>query len=354
MHFLHRSMIEEEAPKCVAERSPAVGFGRVVPLHLCTSHPSATFSTSSKVIEGGCPSTTHLLLKRTAPAPIPKFAYNFDPARRTWTEPCPANVPPRYLSESRSHRLDVGTWRRVFAYLPQPDLADTIIFVSRGWCDAVRSDNALNARRHAFNHTSDYDGRGILYYLGTMDTVRRPANTETSWAVEALPSANPATCLRPLVTVAMATLKGTVLGDVDLARTLCGGRPAHFSSDNVPFAWVGVNLNQFSVAVTAYTVSTSTDPQQPIPLQWELQGTRDEHGDWEECAWTVLDKRRGAFFVPGTPRGSHTFHITNPTAEPFRRLRLVQASANSHWGHAYVVSGLELYGSLHRKPVGRL
>lgn len=149
------------------------------------------------------------------------------------------------------------------------------------------------------------------------------------------------------------------------------------STDSVPFAWIGFDFGSLRVSPTHYTIAVAGGSHEPVPRDWELQGSQGNLSDWGACDWHVLDARHvgdapvfGRFQTECTfpvvanvfshecrtvdadtpsPRNQRERHpATSPsaTAFRFRRLRIVQTSRNSHWGHQLHLSAVEFFGRL--------
>lgn len=345
-------------------------------------------------------------------------------ALRGWVEPNPTliadgNERPQNASDSsgentgskrtqsRAGSLPPTVLQVIFSYHAPAVLDDTVVFVCRKWYFAVRQSCALQKVRFEFVFRHNYDGRGILYYLAS-----RRRSPPSPGELIANPNAFNAACgLNPLVKVAaipgidslrdrpqstassssralppsprsprMAKFQPTLQSNYELTN-LCSFGPSRFMTANVPYAWAGVDFQDFCVDITAYTFSVNSEINSPFPLSWELQGcaamTPDEDAcsDWKCCTWHVLHKHdltvappmaespslttdRNHQLVP-PPCFSATQRTLSFTLEkhlwgPMRRVRIVQTSRNSEWGHSLPISGIELYGKLTRAPKPRV
>lgn len=343
--------------------SPApCAFRRTLPLQLSTPLPNSS-SAPQHVDKLKSRSPTHphygshlVLRNALADSCVPAFAYNRHAAAdgRGWVEPNPDNLPKRggWVGVRSFPILLV---QNVLAFSDRDMLRDSAVFVSRVWYAAIRESPELTSRRMAFVHSADYDGCGIVAYLATLSRATRTllASGYDCGGRRFENVTNPALGHCPLVRLSCSSLAGSASTEGSLAA-LTAGRVAHFATEKLPFAWAGIDFGDFRVAVTKYTVGTSDQAGAPVPMQWELQGSNDRAAAWGDCTWVVLDKQQGAFVEQPAKRLSATFDVVLKSDSatyggvPFRRLRIVQTSVNSHWGHELVVSGLEFYGRLFR------
>jgi hypothetical protein len=324
---------------------------RIVPLHLCMPIPAAKTAFSPRVADF---TMAHSIVRKDpAFGRRPAFADNTGRGGG-WVEPNPANAPRRGRGDARFATMPVRALQHILAFVDERGLSIVAVFVNREWCNAIRSSALLNRRRLSFNFTGrDYDD-GILGYLGQRNaSAAALQRVHADWqgsahgaVLDAVVKSvtNPALALRPLVRVACSSLHGVVVDSKALAAALCGGRPARFATEKIPFAWVGVDMLHFAVVPTAYTLSASPDATDALPLTWEFQASSATGAeDWDAPIWDVLDKRLGCGLEHGR---TATFQLT--TQRKYKRFRVVQTSVNSLWGHELVVSGLELYGTLLR------
>jgi hypothetical protein len=344
-------------PPCTqtaATKTPSVGFQRIEPVRISVLEPVSAFRglLQQPRPEGG--NSMHVVSRSLKFSNTPTFAHNRH--GDTWREPGPRNLPRPGVGKFAFAEFPEVVLQLILSFLSQSELADIAVLVNRTWCGAIRRSTELNGRRFAFNYSGvDYDGQGILSYLGRRSaaaaTMARFTTSKTAGSVDLSVSLararNPALALRPQVRAWCASFDGAIAPSA-LAECLCGGSVGRFVTDKMPFAWVGVDLLEFGVVPTWYTLGGSTDADDPYPLQWELQATTTAGTSWDGADWVVLDRQMGDMLCrKGPTPPSKTFQVT-AKAQPFRRFRIVQTSANSHWGHELAVSGLELYGTLHR------
>eukprot|EP01062_Namystynia_karyoxenos_P049570 TRINITY_DN379_c0_g1_i1.p1 TRINITY_DN379_c0_g1~~TRINITY_DN379_c0_g1_i1.p1 ORF type:complete len:533 (+),score=164.46 TRINITY_DN379_c0_g1_i1:82-1599(+) len=250
---------------------------------------------------------------------------------------------------------------RVFDFCDRPTLI-VAVRVSRVWALTVRAARHLRERMLQFAwsgedgpaearyRTADpaagvsgcYDGLGIVHYFGT-GLARR------GWWE------NPAKDLLHPVKLYCSARHPALRRH--LTAVLHRG-VAHFETDALPHSWVAMDFGEFRVCPTWYTIGSSAGgpdgkPRRAHPVAWQLLGAEypGRPDQWEVWDWTVLGEERlgdGEGFSDS--RLAMTFPV-RPAAAPgkaFRFFRLVQTSRNQHFGHAFQVSGFEVYGYLRR------
>ena len=267
--------------------------------------------------------------------------------------------------------LPVHALQRCFAFLDSVTLDQFVVHVCERWHCAVRTSRSLQEARFAFLYSgADYDSRGMVAYLSKCHGEGRVGINSTAAARStACEPRNPSTGVCPLLSLATVKALG---GSAEEARRTPAERRgvqslrgplsnvlslgvSHFATEPSPFAWVGIDFGDFTVRVLEYTFGTSRTiaSHVPCPTSWELQGcvavqSEAERSDWSLCRWHVLDQRSDVHVFSDAKR-SATFEVRPEVARRWgamQRLRLVQTSRNLQWGHEFVVSGVELYGSL--------
>ena len=242
----------------------------------------------------------------------------------------------KHLPKLTLCEFDAHVLGHIFSFCDRTSLDECVVFVHRNWRAVVIASDDLMQRRFEYCFSGkDYDGLGIFRYIGVLSclhTSSREARTNNCI------SANPLLAPAPLVSVEAVRL----VGCASKKEEFLSFGVSNFFTESIPFAWCGVDLKMFRVIIKNYTVGTSRAGG-AFPVEWELQGTTSASDNWGENCWVVLDHQCGCFFDENVR--SRTFPVEQKEIW-FRKLRIVQTSRNSRWGHELLVSGFEVYGHL--------
>jgi len=186
--------------------------------------------------------------------------------------------------------------------------------------DESMKNKAFTPRKTSmFTHEKDFDTKGILYFIGT----KHGAESYT----------NPLT-----------------LGEVDVQSTSAcenGGMkdiishtPVACNLKNKPNSIITINLKDYSVRPTAYSLRHTLSRDSEALRNWELRASKDG-----KIYDTLLVHTGDA--VLNTKGATHTWTIPNSAVKgSYRYFQLEQTGANSSSNNYMSVAGFELYGRL--------
>jgi len=169
-----------------------------------------------------------------------------------------------------------------------------------------------------FEYTSDFDDRGILYWIAT-NKGREP------WTNAHLANR---------IKITASSIEKGNPGD------LVSREPSELWTKDVPASWFSIDLGKTRVAIpTTYTLRHGGNYKADSLRTWDLQGSADGQN------WTVLkrhtnDKSLNSNFA------SNSWTIPGVT-KAYRYFRILQTGRNSNNHNFLVLSGFEIYGSLY-------
>lgn len=171
-----------------------------------------------------------------------------------------------------------------------------------------------------FVYTSDFDDRGVLYYLGTHGYTQPWQNPAVIGAVSVSSS--------PLASKPPCSPSSAIVGREIVRCVTVPGKDA----------WFAVDFLQHRLRPTAYTLRHYSSWDTECLRDWKLQASNDGK------KWTKLLSHKKDCSL--NKRGdSHTWAIPR-TKKPYRLFRILQTGKNSN-GHWYLaLSGFEIYGTL--------
>eukprot|EP00755_Sulcionema_specki_P035189 Sspe_Gene.104421::Locus_80628_Transcript_1_1_Confidence_1.000_Length_843::g.104421::m.104421 len=139
-----------------------------------------------------------------------------------------------------SEKLPRAVLLKVLDFLPAAALRRALA-TNQLWNCTIRDDISLGTRVHDFEYTADYDGEGILYYLGTGLGRRRGRDGRLVWV-------NPTKALLPVTVYTSAVRNKRGVEEV------VNNGVSHYSTDAIPHSWVAVDFGAFRVRPTYYTI----------------------------------------------------------------------------------------------------
>lgn len=166
-----------------------------------------------------------------------------------------------------------------------------------------------------FEHKSDFDNNGLLYYLST--------NRGTSeWK-------NPS--LTGSIKVSSSSIeKGKLHNIVDINPNECW-------TMQIPSSWFALDLRQGKLVLMSYTLRHGGSTKMDCLRNWTLQASEDGQG-WIDIIRHTNDTSLNAEFA------THTWKAINPKLIAYRHFRVLQTGHNSGNNNFLCLSGIELYG----------
>jgi hypothetical protein len=175
-----------------------------------------------------------------------------------------------------------------------------------------------------FTYSSDFDTRGVLYYIGTEQYTQ--------------PWRNP--CLSGGVSVRSSPLDGHLA--TLAAESVVGRETVRCVTAARKEAWFVIDLGERWVQPTAYTLRHYKSWDTEALREWKLQGSNDGK------KWTKLLSHKKDLSLD--KRGATKTWVIPTTMKAYRMFRVLQTGKNSN-GHLFMaLSGFELYGQLFSSP----
>eukprot|EP01113_Clastostelium_recurvatum_P049604 TRINITY_DN9217_c0_g1_i3.p1 TRINITY_DN9217_c0_g1~~TRINITY_DN9217_c0_g1_i3.p1 ORF type:complete len:565 (-),score=134.25 TRINITY_DN9217_c0_g1_i3:31-1695(-) len=175
----------------------------------------------------------------------------------------------------------------------------------------------------SLQYTSDFDDRGVFYWIGTNGGTEEWVNPHVRGRVRV-------TC--------SSQEKGSVVDVVGRTPTEC------WTAD-VPASWISINLGSRTLLPNHYTLRHGGNSKADALRNWTLQGSTDA------VNWTVLVRHANDTSLNGN-FAACSWPIPH-CPQPYRHFRVLQTGRNSSTHNFLSLSGIEFYGDLYemRKPM---
>eukprot|EP01112_Ceratiomyxa_fruticulosa_P011781 TRINITY_DN3229_c1_g1_i1.p1 TRINITY_DN3229_c1_g1~~TRINITY_DN3229_c1_g1_i1.p1 ORF type:complete len:503 (-),score=104.54 TRINITY_DN3229_c1_g1_i1:213-1721(-) len=175
-----------------------------------------------------------------------------------------------------------------------------------------------------FEYTSDFDDRGVLFYIAT-DAFAKP------WSNPALPTFDRP--VPPIKVTASSIEKGSPSDIVEIKPSECWTR-------DVPSSWFAIDLGRNRTLIpTHYTLRHGGNNSKDCLRNWCLQ-TSDDGIEWD-----TLSRHTSQALIHSN-FGTHSWAITGCTSA-HRFFRILQTGHNSTNKNFLSLSGIEFYGELY-------
>jgi E3 ubiquitin-protein ligase HECTD1 len=170
-----------------------------------------------------------------------------------------------------------------------------------------------------FEYSSDFDEKGVLYWIGTKRGTAR-------WR-------NPCLVNSGISVTASSTEKGDPIN-------LVGRKPTELWTMDVPSSWFCVDLGSTrSLLLTHYTLRHGGNSKKDSLRNWVLQASDDG------INWKVLSRHRDEKDLDSN-FATCSWPVMSSSV-PFRFFRILQTGHNSSNHNFLSLSGIELYGELY-------
>jgi len=171
-----------------------------------------------------------------------------------------------------------------------------------------------------FVYVSDFDQKGIIYYLGTRKGKSPWMNPHDGGIVQ----------------VTSSSLENGSL------NSLVGNAPpsgGYLYTNSTANSWFMLDLKENKAKVSHYTIRHGYNGGSYFPRNWQFQGS--ENGS----SWVTLKNHVNDSSI-STSMGSKTFAVEHKNPPFFRYFRIYGSGTNSSGDNYLMVSGLEMYGQL--------
>lgn len=231
-------------------------------------------------------------------------------------------TPPRSPPTSREHSSPAISASSTPPILFGNAAPSTALSWPSNLAPVVASTGAARDRRRQsygrlFQWSSDFDKKGVLYYLGTHEY-------RTEWQ-------NP--LIAKLVDVTWSSLeKGR-------PPAIFEREPSECWTQDVPSSWFTVDLGVGrSLRITAYTLRHGGGTKQDLIRNWTLKGSADGK------EFTTLMRHKDDESL-STPFATMTWTISG-VSQAYRFFKVIQTGHNSSKHNFLSIGGVELYGEL--------
>jgi hypothetical protein len=170
-----------------------------------------------------------------------------------------------------------------------------------------------------FVYTSDFDGKGILYFLGTNLGV-------SAWE-------NPMG--RGLVRVRASSLEKDSVPET----AVVGLYPLRCVTKNENLSWFEIDFLTRSIAPSAYTLRHYSSWDTEALRNWRLEGSNDG------LSWVTIREHLNDASLAKSGQ-SFTWSLSQPRESFYSRFRIIQTDKNSNNHYYLALSGFEIYGKL--------